>query len=162
MVFQKFQKPKKSGRVQAPSDFDDITVKELMQVEAIQLLKKYNNDLRAFVDTGVKYNSRREKVDFSNIHKVLVEMGGLNSRQIKESMGVLKDPYLKPQKNKFHNRQSSLNSSLQRMSVESATGLIKGEDSIPLNPEHVSAPFWSRSFKTVNLNHDIGNPQQNF
>lgn len=64
-----------------------------MQVEAIQLLKRYDNDLQAFVDQGVKYNQRREKVDFSHIHKVLVEMGGLNHRQIKESMGVLKDPY---------------------------------------------------------------------
>ena len=55
VVFQRFQKPKKAASGTSSSQpvnntFDDITVKELSQVEAIQLLKRFGNDLQTFVN----------------------------------------------------------------------------------------------------------------
>ena len=53
VVFQRYLKPKKSGQGNEEqddrNDFDDIKVKEMWQVEAIQLLKRHDNDLRTFV-----------------------------------------------------------------------------------------------------------------
>jgi len=45
VVFQRFLKPKKTGQPlemqDERNDFDDIKVKEMWQVEAIQVLKKF-------------------------------------------------------------------------------------------------------------------------
>jgi hypothetical protein len=60
--------------------FNDIKVKEMWQVEAIQLLKRFNNDLSAFIGEVVVYNPRYERVEFSNLHRHLLEMGKLSSR----------------------------------------------------------------------------------
>ena len=62
------------------NDFDDIKVKEMWQVEAIQVLKKYENDLSAFVTDSVSFNTRFERIEFNAYHKQLLEMGKLSSR----------------------------------------------------------------------------------
>ena len=86
VVFQRFLRPKRTGglphmEVQtARNDFDDIKVKEMSQVEVIQLLKRYNNDLEAFIDHAVNYNQRFERIEFTAVHKGLVDMGQLSSR----------------------------------------------------------------------------------
>ena len=57
--------------------FDDVYVKELYWLQAIQLLKRFDNKLDKFLASVVKYNTRYEKIEFTNLHKHLVEMGGL-------------------------------------------------------------------------------------
>ena len=57
--------------------FDDVYVKELWWLQAIQLLKRFDNKLDKFLASVVKYNTRYEKIEFNNLHKHLVEMGGL-------------------------------------------------------------------------------------
>ena len=108
VVFQRYVKPKfnasktvtgknaKSVMAMAPpqaftlSTFDDISVKEMWQLEAIQLLKKFDNDLSKFVNQTVSFNSRFEKVDFNALHRHLLELGALNSKQLKEGIDVLR------------------------------------------------------------------------
>ena len=70
--------------------FDDISVKEMWQIEAIQLLKKFDNNLETFVNQTVSFNSRFEKVDFSQLHRHILELGALNSKQLKEGIDVLR------------------------------------------------------------------------
>ena len=52
----------------------------MWQVEAIQVLKKYDNDLSAFVTDSVSFNTRFERIEFNAYHKQLLEMGKLSSR----------------------------------------------------------------------------------
>ncbi len=59
-------------------------------MEAIQLLKRFNNDLSKFIGEVVVYNPRYERVEFNNLHRHLLEMGQLSSRQLKEGLDVLK------------------------------------------------------------------------
>ena len=61
----------------------------MWQVEAIQVLKKYDNDLSAFVTDSVSFNTRFERIEFNAYHKQLLEMGKLSSRQLKEGLKVL-------------------------------------------------------------------------
>ena len=54
-------RPSMEGQDQAVANtnselFDDIKVKEMWQVQAIQLLKLYDNDLSHFIDSVVVYN----------------------------------------------------------------------------------------------------------
>ena len=86
VVFQRFQKIKPSARNFSEefvnsSSFDDVAVKEMSQIEAIQLLKRFGNDLHAFVNEVVSFNRRFEKVDFGPLHKHLLEMGNLSTSQ---------------------------------------------------------------------------------
>lgn len=83
VVFQRYINLKKSARDIAPQpekSFNDIKVKEMWQVEAIQLLKRFNNDLSTFIGQVVVFNPRYERVEFNNLHKYLLEMGQLSSR----------------------------------------------------------------------------------
>lgn len=52
VVFQRYIRPGKSSS----ELFDDISVKEMFQLEAIQLLKKFGNDLHAFINQTVSFN----------------------------------------------------------------------------------------------------------
>ena len=53
-----------------PTDlFDDIYVKDIQSLQAIQLLKRYENDLDRFIDSSYRYNRRFEKIDFTPLHK---------------------------------------------------------------------------------------------
>ena len=91
--------------------FDSIQVKEMWQVEAIQLLKRFNNDLQVFIDKTVTYNSRYEKVEFTGLHKQMLEMGQLNQRQLKEGIELLKQVSQRGSPGKFYKsrrRQGSL------------------------------------------------------
>ena len=54
------------------------------------MLKRFNNDLVAFVDHVVSYNVRYERVEFTNLHKSLLEMGTLSNRDLKEGAQILK------------------------------------------------------------------------
>lgn len=62
VVFQRFLKPKRTGQGSEEqderNDFDDIKVKEMWQVEVIQLLKRHDNDLNAFISQAVTFNKR--------------------------------------------------------------------------------------------------------
>ena len=51
----------------------------MWQMEAIQLLKKFNNDLVLFIDKVVQYNERYEKVDFTVLHKYMGKMAALDA-----------------------------------------------------------------------------------
>ena len=64
-------------------------------MQAVQLLKRFNNDLDTFINSVVKYNTRFEKVDFSSLHKHLVEMGDLRKMHMKESQSVVSQNYAK-------------------------------------------------------------------
>ena len=94
VVFQRYIQPKRaSSSIDIDADnnfqtglFDDIKVKELWQMQAIQLLKLYENQLSRFIDSVVVYNSRYERVEFGPLHKQMLDMGELSSRQLKEGM----------------------------------------------------------------------------
>ena len=73
--------------------FNDIYVKEIQWIQAIQLLKRFDNDLEKFINSVVKYNSRFEKIDFSLLHRQLVEMGDLRKLQMKEGQHILNQKY---------------------------------------------------------------------
>ena len=47
----------------------------MWQVEAIQLLKRYDNDLRLFAAHAVTFNVRFKRVEFTALHKQLLDMG---------------------------------------------------------------------------------------
>ena len=91
VVFKRYIKKKRTSSIRSGSAFetygtvdkeifDDIAVKEIQSLQAIQLLKRFGNDLDKFVDSVVKYNSRFEKVDFSPLHRHLIEMGDLRKK----------------------------------------------------------------------------------
>jgi len=50
VVFQRYLKPSKTAAAAAVELFDDISVKEMFQLEAIQLLKKFDNNLQTFIN----------------------------------------------------------------------------------------------------------------
>ena len=97
VVFKRFVKKKKQsspsrrrsaldGYPMVETDlFDDIYIKELQGIQAIQLLKRFDNDLDKLISCAVKYNSRFEKVDFSGLHKQIIALGDLHKLQMKES-----------------------------------------------------------------------------
>ena len=62
----------------------------MFQLEAIQLLKKFGNDLQTFINETVHFNDRYEKIDFSGLHRQMLELGALNQRQLKEGIDVLR------------------------------------------------------------------------
>jgi hypothetical protein len=57
--------------------FDNIHVKEMWQMQAMQLLKRFDNDVPSFTREAVKFNARFKKVDFGPIHKELLKIGDL-------------------------------------------------------------------------------------
>ena len=79
VVFKRFVKKKKKspgrgghsalesygGTIDPTNLFDDIYVKDIQSLQAIQLLKRYDNDLDRFINSAYKYNRRFEKVDFT-------------------------------------------------------------------------------------------------
>ena len=73
--------------------FDDVYVKELWWLQAIQLLKRFNNNLDNFLASVVKYNSRYEKIEFTNLHRHLVEMGELQKLHLKETKHMINQKY---------------------------------------------------------------------
>ena len=73
--------------------FDDIYVKELWWLQAIQLLKRFNNNLDNFLASVVKYNSRYEKIEFTNLHRHLVDMGELQKLHLKETKHMINQKY---------------------------------------------------------------------
>ena len=105
VVFKRFLKKKKAASpIRAGTDlgnygadntdiFNDIYVKEIQWIQAIQLLKRFDNDLEKFINAVVKYNSRFEKIDFSLLHRQLVEMGDLRKLQMKEGQHIINQKY---------------------------------------------------------------------
>ena len=62
----------------------------MWQVEAIQLLKLFDNDLTIFINKVVTFNTRFEKVEFHKLHKHMLEMGSLDTAQLKEGLEILR------------------------------------------------------------------------
>lgn len=100
-VFKRFcmVHPKIKALQSELNHFDDLKVKEISTVQMIQLLKKFENSLPLFVEKCVVYRSKREIVDFSNLHKFMVNMGPLSTSDWKEGLELIRLPYKRVTKN---------------------------------------------------------------
>ena len=124
----------------------------MWQMQAIQLLKRFNNDLEQFINKTVLFNSRFEKVDFGPLHKEMLQMGELNSRQLREGMDVLQQiagKNIKPPRLVQTRKISSL------LGTSADLASVVGKTSNLLAPygntsqECNKADFWSNSHRNI-------------
>lgn len=127
--------------------FDDIKVKEMWQVQAIQLLKLYDNELGRFVEAAVVFNPRFERVEFGPLHKQLLEMGELSAGQLREGMQLFAEMAsanqpLRPRRISMAGQKGSY----LALSVAKGTTRAAGGDR---RFEIKKADFWSNSYRKI-------------
>jgi hypothetical protein len=54
-----------------PQAFENIKIRELTQLQAIHVLKQFDNNMKSFSREPVKFNARLNKIDISVMNKYL-------------------------------------------------------------------------------------------